>query len=159
LYLGNDRLWDLLALPEGEPLLRDWGRLAIALLFDRNQAYPADLHESVIRALLAGDNLTVQALFKYRAEPLFHKLLKRPLKKETLAAALKKLFQEGPASPAVLQKFTHLTDEALTDYVGPPPEGIKTWVPCYYTYYVTWKLWNGLDPTTMEWVQGIADPV
>jgi hypothetical protein len=158
-YLYDSRVWDLLALQEGEHLLKDWGRLPVLLLFDPEHAYPADLHDRVVEALLAGDELTVRALFTYRDEPLFRNLLRRSLKGPTLAAALHKLFQAGPDYPRVLAKLDQLqTQEAVDEYVGPPPEGVKTWVPCYYTYYVGWKLYNGLDPTPLEWIQAVADP-
>lgn len=47
----------------------------------------------------------------------------------------------------------------MTEEVGPPPSGLITWVPFYYTVYeVPRKLAQGRDPSAMEWFQAICDP-
>ena len=108
--------------------------------------------------MLACDNETVQALLQFGSQPLFRKLLRRSLPQPTLRATLHRLIQKGSDYPADLQLLDRLSDAALTEEVGPPPDGIKTWVPLYYTYYVTKKFWQGRPPTTMELALAVIDP-
>jgi hypothetical protein len=162
-YLEDARVWDLLERPESERLLRVWGLLAVDLLYGYAQlnrrAYPADLHDEVVAVLVHGDGRAVRALEKFRDEPLFFRFLRRPLSPGTRTAALDKLLQAGANYPDLLGHFNRLSETALAEEVGPPPEGPETYIPFYYTVYeVPRKLWQGRDPTTMDWVQAVADP-
>jgi len=163
LYLDDPRVWDLLALPNGGPLLRTSGMLGIDLLFGYpeigHSPYPERLHPFICEVLLNGESQTVEALFRYRGEPLFERLLSRPLTGETRRAALHQLFQAGPDYPSLLERYDCLSDSALTEEVGPAPSGLITWVPFYYTVFeVPKKLIQGRDPSKMEWFQAVCDP-
>ena len=130
LYLGDDRIWDLLALDNSEELLTHCGLLATKLVYGYPRkdlpAYPEQLHPKITQILLRREQLPIQALLKFRREPLFHMLLTRNLSSETLAAALAKLFQAGPSYPNELARFARLSDAALAKEVRPPPEGLIT---------------------------------
>jgi len=73
LYLDDVRIWDILELPAGERLLREWGLLPIDLLYGypelHHDPYPANLHNKVIGVLLAGNNPTLHSLIKLRDQP------------------------------------------------------------------------------------------
>lgn len=163
LYIDEPRVWDVLALSNGESLLRHAGMLSIDLLYGfeeiKHQAYPEELHPHIRDVLLNGEGPTIDALFRYRGEPLFRRLIARPLTSETRRAALHQLTLAGPDYPSLLARYDRLSDEALAEEVGPPPAGLITWVPFYYTVYeVPKKLMQGRDPSTMEWFQAICDP-
>ena len=162
-YLDDERIWDLLMLSDGERLLQDYGLLALDLLYGYPQightAYPKHLHSRIIQVLLHGENRTLHALLKYRQEPLFHSLLARSLSTNTQTAALSQLFAADSNYPELLAKYDRLSDAALAEEVGPPPAGIVTWVPFYYTVYeVPKQLLQGRDPSGMDWFQAIMDP-
>ncbi|MFO0954181.1 MAG: hypothetical protein U0835_24100 [Isosphaeraceae bacterium] len=162
-YLDDVRVWDLLALDQGEQLLDVSGLIAIDLLYGYREIghdpYPESLRDRVVQILLRGDDRTIHALFRYRNEALFHKLIARPLTTDAQRAALGRLQQVGPGYPELLAKFDRLSDAALTEEVGPPPSGLIVWVPFYYTVYeVPKKLIQGRDPSAMDWFSAIADP-
>lgn len=164
LYLDDPRIWDLLALPEGEELLRLRGLLPIDLLYgysDSGRApYPEDLHGTVIQALLLGDEQTIRALVKFRAEPLFHDLARRDVSSSVKNAAFTRLFEAGAAYQELLQRYNVMTDEGLRGEVGPPPGVLKNWTPFYYTLWeVPKKIFQGRNPTTTDWFNSLADPV
>lgn len=163
-YLADPRIWDLLARPEGEELLRLRGPLPIDLLYGYPELgrapYPKDLHGTVIQALLRGDEQTIRALMKFRDEPLFHALARRAVPSSVKTAAFKKLFEAGNNYQDLLQRYNIMSDEGLQDEVGPPPNLLQTWMPFYYTLWeVPHKLHQGRNPTSTDWFNSLADPV
>jgi hypothetical protein len=163
-YLDEPRIWNLLALDNGEELLRRCGLLPIDLLFGYleidHPPYPESLHKKIIQILLRREELVIHSLMKFRSEPQFHKLLQRDLSPDTRSAALAHLFKAGANYPEKLALYERLNDTALAEEVGPPPSGIITWVPFYYTLYeVPKKRLQGREPTGMELFSAAADPV
>lgn len=160
LYMDNPLLWPLLAHPEGERLLERHGSLAADLLFGP-EAYNEKYHDQVIKTLLYGDELTCKALIEgpFRKESLFLELLQRPLPAPTLATAINKLFDRGTDYRPLLEKFSRLTDDALKEDLGPPPEGVQTWLPFYPLWVIARKKWQGRDTTTADWVGAGLDVV
>ena len=83
LYLDNERIWDLVALDNGEELLKRCGLLPIDLLYGYPEIghlpYPKILHDKIVQLLLRREDRTIQALMKFRSEPLFHKLIAREM--------------------------------------------------------------------------------
>ncbi|MBU0479908.1 MAG: hypothetical protein KKG47_02280 [Proteobacteria bacterium] len=164
IYLDDPRIWDLLALPEGEELLRLRGPLPIDLLYGYPELgrspYPQELHETVIQSLLQGDEQTIQALIKFRDEPLFHELALRPVATSIKTAAFKALFEAGNNYHDLLRRYSAMSDDGLQAEVGPPPGILTIWTPFYYTLWeVPKKLFQGRNPTSSEWFNSIADPV
>ena len=164
LYLDETRIWDLLALDNGEELLKRCGLLPIDLLYGYSEIdhapYPKFLHDKIVQVLLRHEGRTIHALMKFRREPLFHKLMQRDLSSDTRSAALTQLFNAGPNFPDRLALYTRLDDKALAAEVGPPASGIVTWIPLYYTVYeVPKKLLQGRDPTGMDLFSALVDPV
>lgn len=157
-YLDEPHVWKILQLPEGEKLLRDWGALAPRLLYGE-EGYPKELHSRVIPALIHGDNLSIGPLVQYRKEVLFQQLLKRPLSPETMTGLLRRLNAAGDGYRKLLENFVTLSDKALSEEVGPPPSGVKTWIPLYFTYYAGKKLVQGRRVSGMDWLVAVADPV
>ncbi len=164
IYLGDPRIWDLLALPEGEELLRLRGLLSIDLLYGYPELgrtpYPQDLHGTVIQALLQGDEQTIRALMKFRDEQLFHALARRTVATSVKTAAFRKLFEAGNNYHGLLRRYSTMSDKGLQSEVGPPPNILKTWTPFFYTLWeVPKKLHQGRNPTSTEWFNSLADPV
>ncbi|MCS6907720.1 MAG: hypothetical protein RML93_07555, partial [Anaerolineales bacterium] len=164
LYLDDERIWDLIALENGEELLKRCGLLAVDLLYGYEEIghtpYPERLHPKIIQILLRREELPLQALMKFRQEPEFHRLLERNLAADTLSAALAQLMQAGPNFPQKLAQFARLNDKALADEVGPPPRGIITWIPLYYTVYeVPKKILQGRDTKADELFFAVTDPI
>ncbi|MBU0484327.1 MAG: hypothetical protein KKB30_07420 [Proteobacteria bacterium] len=164
LYLEDERIWDLLMQDEGEKLLRFRGPIIpLDLLYGypelgRNP-YPAKLHHMVTQILLHGDGETIRALMKFRDEPLFYSLLERPLPPGTQAAAVNKLLEAGDDYPELLNSYSKMSKNGITDEVGAPPGIMKIWMPFYYTLWeVPKKLLQGRNPSSAEWLNSIADP-
>lgn len=164
LYLDEERIWDLLALANGEELLRRCGLLPIDLLYGYpeigHSPYPEALHDKIVQMLLRREDRTIHALMKFRHAPQFPKFIERDLSSETLSAALTQLFNAGPNYPEKLALYTRLDDSALADEVGPPSSGIVTWIPFYYTVYeVPKKLSQGRNPSGMDLFSAVIDPL
>ncbi|MEN8136377.1 MAG: hypothetical protein ABFS18_12720 [Thermodesulfobacteriota bacterium] len=164
IYLGDPRIWDLLALPEGERLLRLRGLLSIDLLYGYPELgrspYPPDLHGTVIQALLKGDEQTFRVLVKFRDEVLFHDLARRAVATSVKTAAFRNLFEAGNNYHGLLQRYSKMSDKGLQSEVGTPPSILKTWTPFFYTIWeVPKKLLQGRNPTSTEWFNSLADPV
>jgi hypothetical protein len=164
LYLGEERIWDLLLLDQGEELLKRTGLLAIDVLYgypgDGRTAYPERLRPEVIQILLRQNPAAIQALLAFRDEPLFATILEKPISDQTRSILLGKLLLARPNHPALLALYARLPAASLDDEVGPPPAGLITWVPFYYTVYeVPKKLLQGRDATAMDLFQAALDPV
>lgn len=162
LYLNDEWIWDLLAMDNGEILLKNCGLIATDLLFGnpeiKHYAYPQELHPKVIQILLSKKETPIRALIQFRDNQLFHELLKRSIAPSTLAAALNKVFESGGNYQNTLKDFSKLSNKALAEEVGPEPSGVITWVPFYYTVYeVPKKLLQGRTPTGMDLVSGALD--
>lgn len=142
-YVWDVRLWDVLLLPEGERLLQMWGVMPGDLLFGPN-AYPANLRNTVIQALLQNNQTTIAALDKFRDDQTFQHLMRRGLPPECLAKALNTLFRSGPNFTFHLNTWARLSDSAVCEDLS-PPEGLVTYLPLYYCYYVPKKLAQGRD--------------
>ncbi len=163
-YLDEPHIWDLLALDNGEELLRRCGLLPIDLLFGYPEIdhppYPQLLHEKIIQILLRREELVIHSLMKFRSEPHFHQVLQRDLSPDTRSAALAQLFKAGANYRENLAHYARLSDTALAEEVGPPPAGIITWVPFYYTLYeIPKKRLQGREPTGMELFSAVVDPL
>ena len=163
LYLDDERIWDLVALDNGEELLKRCGLLPIDLLYGYpdigHPPYPKVLHDKIVQLLLRPKDRTIEALMKFRSEPLFHKFIAREMSSNTLSAALTQLFNSGANYPAKLLLYERLDDKALSDEVGPPAAGVVTWVPFYYTLYeVPKKLLQGREPSGMDLFSAAVDP-
>jgi hypothetical protein len=153
-WLANDpHIWDLLALPEGEILLEKWGLGPITLLFGEG-SYPTEMRSIIIQILLQGDDNTVDALFRYKDEPLFRHLLRRELSASTQAALANQLANVCPnypeqSCPALHQHLRYFAsingDAALAEEVGPTPSGPVTWIPLHGSYYAIKKMRQGRD--------------
>jgi hypothetical protein len=97
---------------------------------------------------------------KFRSDPLFHQLLARNLSLDTQSAALSELLKAGPNYQEKLALYARLSDRALADEVGPPPSGIITWAPFYYTVWeVPKKLAQRRNTTALELFSAAADPI
>lgn len=164
-YLDEERVWDLLAHENGEELLRRCGLLSIDILYGYPEIdhppYPESLHERIVQILLRREELAIHSLMKFRREPQFHKLLQRDLSPDTRSAALAQLFMSGANYPEKLALYERIKgDSALAEEVGPPPSGMITWVPLYYTLYeVPKKLLQGREPTGVELFSAALDSV
>jgi hypothetical protein len=158
LLANYPHVWDLLSLKEGEVLLNKWGLGPLNLLFGQD-SYSADLQPTIIQILLQGDDNTVEALLKYKDEPLFRDLMRRQLSASTQAALANKLAnlcpdypdEACPELPHHLRYFASLSDNtALAEEVGPPPSGPVTWLPFHGSYYAIKKMTQGRELTNQD---------
>lgn len=89
---GNDRLWDLLALPRGRQLIEVWGpNIPVVILFGDLSAegLPARHHDEAIDFLLYGDQNAMSALLYGRASGNFLRFLdRRQISDQTRTAVL-----------------------------------------------------------------------
>ena len=114
----------------------------------------------VFEAFDQGDEHTLDALFdkELRQNPLFTDLLSRDLPGGTLAKALHELKTRPAEQPKLLRDWKRIGDvslQGLTKELGPPPEGIVTWIPGYSAYYLGQKMMEGRDVSGLE-VAGAA---
>jgi len=144
-------IWDVLALKEGTLLVEKWGMSPASLLFG-NESYPANMRSLIIQILLQGDNNTIDALFKYKDQPLFHQLLHRQLSASTQVALANRLAtlcpnypeQPCPDLPEHLSYLTSLTDNVIfAEEVAQPPTGPITWLPFHGSYRALKKMTQG----------------
>jgi hypothetical protein len=165
LHVNEPHIWNMLALKEGELLLHKWGLAPISLLFGEG-SYPADLHPLIIQILLQGDDNMVEALFRYKDEPLFHNLMRRPLSATTQAALANKLVslcpnypeQACPNLPYQLRYFTSITDNAaLAEEVGILQTEPITWIPFHGTYYAIKKMTQGRKLSSDDMLNMVFD--
>lgn len=164
LYLDEPRVWDLLALPQGEELLKRCGQLALFLLYGypeiNEHPYPQSLHPKIVQIMLRGNQPAICCLYELRHETLFHEFLARNLSSHTFCAALHELSKAGPNYPELLANYGRLSDVALAEELKPPASGIITWIPLYYTVYeVPKKLMEGRTPTMWDWFSAAIDPI
>jgi len=133
-----------------------WGALAVHLVLAPEYR---DIRERVVDALRAADELVIEALDddNLRSRPLFTALLKRNLESHSLAKALHELRASPADAPRKLVYWNTLSDTALAEELGPPPEGPKTWIPGYSLYYWVRKKSQGRETSTMDAVFAIAD--
>ncbi len=162
-FFDEPCLWELLALPEGEKLLKVWGPSAAGLLVGA-EAYPEDLRPQVTRDLLDGNVEMAEAYLTMRKRDKedkvggrFHSLLRRPLGAETRQAAIQKLLEAQSNYPEELAKMADLSDEALGKHVGPPREGLVTYIPGYNAFEALEKWSEGREVSSLEWMLAIAD--
>jgi len=162
-FLSDPRVWDLLQLDAGEELLKGTGLVAIDLLYgypdDDRPPYPPRVRPQVIQILLRREPLSIQALLQFRREPLFIRILEKQISADTRVSVLAKLFQARPNHRSLLATYDRLEGGPLAEEVGPPPHGVITWVPFYYTVYEVPKKWlQGRDATGMDLLQAALDP-
>jgi hypothetical protein len=148
LFANDPYIWEVLALKEGEMLLNKWGLAQNSLLFGESR-YLADMRPIIIQILLEGDERMVEALFRYKDEPLFHNLMRRPLSATSQAALATELLSLCPNYPCPelpyhLRYFASISDNvALAEDVSVLESGLITWVPFYGSYYAIKKMTQG----------------
>lgn len=160
IFVSEPRVWDFLEKFDaaGQKLYSTHGPLAVDLLLAKEYR---DCQKQILEALTLGDEFTIQSLFdtELRSQPLFVKLLRRNLPGGTLAKALHTLASRLSDVPRMLSKWDDLSDAALIEDLGPPPEGPRTWLPGYNIYYLGKKIAQGRDVTRMDVVFTAVDTV
>jgi hypothetical protein len=150
-YLADPAIWSFLKNygQRGQILFNHCGPVALDLLTCPEYK---DIRSQVFDTLDAGDQTTITALLDptLRAQPLFLQLLKRNLPPGTRASAIGQLMAQPANAPYHLQRFAALSDQALTEELGPPPSGPVTWLPGYSLYEVVHKLSQGRDVTGLD---------
>jgi len=138
-YVADPRVWDYFHQLAGEgdlvfEVFDRWGLVAVDLALAPEYQ---DVRKRVLEALQKADELVIAALCdeNLRKQPLFVELLKRDIRGGPLAKALHEL-QAAPAeAPRKLAYWQRLSDQALIEELGPPPEGPETWIPGYDVYH------------------------
>lgn len=152
-------IWDLLALPQGENLLKDWGPEVPANLLFGNAAYPKELHETVIDLMRNSDQETMTVLMRFAGEPVLNTFLQRQdLDWEIKATVLKKRYESCPKDfdqpcPTFVEKVKHdnqMSASTLAEDLKPEPSGPKMWIPLISSYYTAKKMAQGRETSTFD---------
>jgi hypothetical protein len=117
-----------------------------------------DISDRVLDALLHGDQLVVTCLLNedLRRNPLFPQLFRRSIPAGILANALARLASDPNRANYNLEKWSRLSDTALAEELGPPPQGLVTWLPGYGLYNLARKMAQGRDVGAVDllWAAG-----
>ncbi len=158
IYVCDPRVWDLLSRygKRGQQLFASHGPIAVDLLVGTEYR---DCYDRVLDALESSDERTIDALYddELRQEPLFGKLLNRKLPGGTMAKALHNLALDRINAPSLLTNYDKLSNAALIEQLGPPPDGPTTWIPGYSIYYLAKKYAQGRDISGMDVVMAAVD--
>ena len=153
------RVWTLLSRfgQSGADKFDKYGAVAIDLLLCPEYQTCTG---KVFEAFDQSDEYALDALFddELRRNPLFVELLNRDLSGGKLAKALHELKTHTAEQPELLRTWKRIGDvspQGLADELGPPPEGVVTWLPGYSAYYLGRKLMQGRDVSGLE-VAGAA---
>jgi hypothetical protein len=121
---------------------------------------PERLRPLAREALMEGDNETLAAFFNphLEDEPLFVQLITREdldadLRQRVLANLAKTCPEEAVQCPDLeprLRDLISFSPSTLREDLAPSPVGPQTWIPLYYTYYLTKKLIQGRDLDGMD---------
>ncbi|MGQ9563716.1 MAG: hypothetical protein ACUVTH_09310 [Thermogutta sp.] len=156
--IHDPRIWTFLNRfkERGAAAWQGWDSIAIELLLDEHYA---SCRDQIFAALEKGDYLVMASLLDegLRAEPLFISLLQRGLPAGTLAKALHVLQSRHAEAPALLDYWARLSNQALIEELGPPPEGVQTWLPGYYLYYLVKKWSQGRNTNAWDWTSALLD--
>ena len=152
-------VWDLLTLPQGENLLKDWGPQAPTVLLFGDIAYPKELHETVIELMRNGDDETMNVLMRFSGEPVLNNFLRRQdLDWEIKTTVLKNRYASCPKDfdqpcPDFVEKVKHdsqLSASALAEDLKPEPSGPKMWIPLVSSYYTAKKMAQGRETSSFD---------
>ncbi|MCS7239581.1 MAG: hypothetical protein NZ899_15140, partial [Thermoguttaceae bacterium] len=155
MLLSEPRLWQFLhetacenRLEHALGWLQSYGPVAIDLWLTP-ELKERELRERLIDALTHADEPVLCALAneELRALPSFRSLLKRPISRAQLAAALHRLGQHPGEEAKILEYWSHLSDYPLAQELLPEPSGPVTWLPGYQVYYVIQKARQGREVT------------
>lgn len=152
-------IWDVLMLPEGETLLKDWGPEVPAQLLFGDVAYPKELHKTVILLMQNGSPEKVETLMRFAGEPALFNFLRRDLDWELMTRVLSELsrfcpkdFSQPCQSEWVdkLDKYNRLSRLALAEELKPEPGGPKMWIPFVSSYYTAKKVVQGREVSALD---------
>lgn len=156
--VGDPRIWSFFSRFEdrGAAAWKSRGWPAIELLMDEHYA---PCREQVFQALEKGDELALRSLLdeELRRRPLFVGLLQRSLPAGSMAKALEVLWLRRTEASSLLDYWARLSDEALIEELGPPPEGPITWSPLYSVGYLVRKWSQGRNIEGWDWVAPALD--
>jgi hypothetical protein len=118
-----------------------------------------DVKDRVFEALRTHDELVLFCLQdeELRRNPLFVRLLARPIPPSVLAHALSTLAARKNESGQLLQYWAQLSDAALVEELGPQPSGPITWIPLYGILNVARKVYQGREVTFGDIVWAAGD--
>ena len=154
------RVWQLLMVhgQSGADKFDKYGAVAIDLLLCPE--YRTCVRQ-VFEAFDHADERAIDALFNddLRQNSQFIELLGRDLSGATLATALHTLTDPARSAeqPALLAKWSKMTAAGLKEELGPPPQGVVTWLPGYSVYYVGRKYATGREIDTWDVIAATVD--
>lgn len=156
LFASTPEMWELLQRPDGEELFRRAGLLAADLLYSKGkEAVHPELREKAAQLLLLGNQQLVEdgLIGPWGGDQEFRRLmLRRNLTDDQLLASCIKLAAEKDWA-ALLTRWNEMSDHALAEDIGPPPEGLRTLIPGYSIYYAGKKLAQGRG---LGWSDGLG---
>jgi hypothetical protein len=154
LFASTPEIWDLLQRPDGEDLFQRAGLLAADLLYGKEAVHP-ELREKAAELLQLGnqDLVEIGLIGPWGRDQEFRRLmLRRNLTDDQLLASCKKLAAEKDWV-ALLTRWNEMSDQALAEDIGPPPEGLRTLIPGFSIYYAGKKLVQGRN---LGWSDGLG---
>lgn len=153
-YVEDPRVWQFLhdygkvhSVPAAFEVFEHFGCVAVDLWLApefREQA----VRERLLKALESADEEVIYLLAdpNLRKEPLFPQFLRRQIPQSTFISGLWKLAECGNDRAKIHERLLYwnsLSDKALVEELGPPPEGILTYVPGYNICYLLHKWQQG----------------
>lgn len=160
-YVGDPRVWRYYheLRDNGEDtyqVFERYGVVAVELMLAPEYR---ELRDEVFRFLRDSDERILAGLADHdlRSQPLFREFLRRKLPGWAVAQAVGLLLEKPAEAPRRLRYWQSLSDSALLEDLGPPPEGLKTWLPGYGLYYLAHKAAQGRDIGGADYVWAVAD--
>lgn len=118
-----------------------------------------ELRDEVFRVLRDADEGILVGLDdpELRSQPLFRELLRRKLPAWAVAKAVGVLLENPAEAPRQLRYWQSLSDDAFLKDLGPPPQGLKTWLPGYGLYYLAHKAAQGREVGAFDYLWAVTD--
>jgi len=122
LYVNDQHLWDLLALPQGERLLEQWvwflsleqvNNLTPADVLFGEETYPTPLHSYIVTAILDEDANTLIALLYFGHSSLFVELMQRQLPEKVKQKVFNILIAQSSNYLVKLEDWSKASDADL----------------------------------------------
>ena len=153
-FTDCDALWSLLSRPDGKALFARSGEFAAELLYGQQAVLP-ELREKAVQLLLLGNQELVGAAFSssWSNNYLFVRLIRdRNLTDDQLLTCCQKLMSNKEPLEQ-LDQWNQMSNEALAEDIGPPPGGIKTYIPGFAIYYAGKKIAQG---RSVGWIDAVG---
>lgn len=154
LYLLDEDVWNVLAMPTGEALIRRFGGLASQPFFGPNR-WPENTHHRIAEVMLVCGNGAAEFVLnsELRQTPAMSELLQKSLTPAQLASAFARV-GASPHSSDELKYLASLDSRVLQDELrGDVEGGLVDWIPLVTTIKKGSKFLDGRRVSAWEWAE------